>query len=58
MVARAEVLASSLEISSYIKHLRPEVKSLIDIDSIANNVFPVQSERIDIETLTTNNLDK
>jgi anionic cell wall polymer biosynthesis LytR-Cps2A-Psr (LCP) family protein len=58
MVARAEVLASSLEISSYVKHLRPEVKSLIDIDSIANNVFPVQSERIDIETFTTNNLDK
>ena len=56
MVARAEVLASSLEISSYFKHLRPEVTSLIDIDSIANNVFPIQSERIDIETFTTNNL--
>ncbi len=54
MVARAEVLASSLEINKYIKHLRPEVTSLIDIDSITKNIFPIQSERIDIETFSAN----
>ena len=54
MVARAEVLASNLEINKYLKHLRPEVTSVIDIDSITKNVFPIQSERIDIETFSTN----
>ena len=33
---------------------RPEVTSLIDIDSITKNVFPIQSENIDIETFSTN----
>ena len=56
MVSRAELLENSLEINKYFKHLRPEVAAMIDLTSIAKNIFPINSESIDIATLTTNNL--
>jgi anionic cell wall polymer biosynthesis LytR-Cps2A-Psr (LCP) family protein len=56
MVSRAELLENSLEINQYFKHLSPEVTAMINLASIAKNIFPISSENIDITTLTTNNL--
>ncbi len=56
MVSRAELLENSLAINKYFKHLRPEVTAMIDLTSIATNIFPINSENIGIATLTTNNL--
>ncbi|MDP6770379.1 MAG: hypothetical protein QF704_06750, partial [Anaerolineales bacterium] len=52
---RAELLENSLEINQYFKHLRPEVTTMINLTSIAKNIFPINSENIDIAALTTNN---
>ena len=56
MVSRAELLENSLEITQYFKHLSPEVTAMINLASIAKNIFPISSENIDITTLKTNNL--
>ena len=56
MVSRAELLEDDLDINKYFKHLRPEVTSMINLTAIAKNIFPINSENIDIATLTTNNL--
>ena len=56
MVHRAELLDSNLDINNYFKHIRPEATGMIDLKSIAKHIFPINSQNIEIATLTTNNL--
>ncbi|HCU80916.1 MAG TPA: hypothetical protein DGN60_07105 [Chloroflexi bacterium] len=56
MVHRAELLESNLDINNYFKHIRPEATDMIDLTSIAQHIFPINSQNIEITTLTTNNL--